>query len=63
MFLDLMLKVYIQTQLFFRRKDGASAIEYVIIVSLVAVVIVGFGTGIGDKISAIFLKIQDGIKT
>ncbi|WP_350615951.1 Flp family type IVb pilin [Pseudomonas sp. HY7a-MNA-CIBAN-0227] len=63
MFLDLMLKVYIQTQLFFRRKDGASAIEYVIIVSLVAVVIIGFGTGIGDKISALLLRVQNGITT
>ena len=61
MFLDLILKMYIQTQLFFRRKDGASAIEYVIIVAIVALVIIGFGTGLGDKIKGVFQKVSDAL--
>ena len=61
MFLDLILKMYIQTQLFFRRKDGASAIEYVIIVAIVAFVIIGFGTGLGDKIKGVFQKVSDAL--
>jgi pilus assembly protein Flp/PilA len=61
MFLDLILKVYIQTQLFFRRRDGASAIEYVIIVAIVALVIIGFGTGLGDKIKGVFQKVSDAL--
>ena len=61
MFLDLILKMYIQTQLFSRRKDGASAIEYVIIVAIVALVIIGFGTGLGDKIKGVFQKVSDAL--
>jgi pilus assembly protein Flp/PilA len=61
MFLDLILKMYIQTQLFFRRRDGASAIEYVIIVAIVALVIIGFGTGLGDKIKGVFQKVSDAL--
>jgi len=59
MILDLFLKFYIHAQLFLRRRDGASAIEYVIIVAIVALVIVGFGSEIGDKIKGIFQKISD----
>ena len=61
MFLDLILKIYIQTQLFFRRKDGASAIEFVLIVAIVALVIIGFGTGLGDKIKGVFQKVSDAL--
>ncbi|MBF6027921.1 Flp family type IVb pilin [Pseudomonas sp. P115] len=61
MFLDLILNMYIQTQLFFRRRDGASAIEYVIIVAIVALVIIGFGTGLGDKIKGVFQQVSDAL--
>lgn len=63
MFLDLMLKIYVQTQLFFKRKDGASGIEYAIIVALVALVIVGAGTGLGTKISTIFTNMSNKMPT
>ncbi|AUG05667.1 Flp family type IVb pilin [Pseudomonas sp. S09G 359] len=63
MFLDLMLKFYVQTQLFFKRKEGASGIEYAIIVALVALVIVGAGTGLGTKISAIFTNMATKMPT
>jgi len=61
MFLDLMLKLYIQTQLFFQRKDGASAIEYVIIVTIVALVILGVGTNLGTKIKNVFNSVAAGL--
>ncbi|AZE52820.1 hypothetical protein C4K03_0636 [Pseudomonas synxantha] len=61
MILDLFLKFYIHAQLFLRRRDGASAIEYVIIVAIVALVIIGFGTGLGDKIEGVFQKVSDAL--
>jgi pilus assembly protein Flp/PilA len=61
MILDLFLKLYIHAQLFLRRRDGASAIEYVIIVAIVALVIIGFGTGLGDKIKGVFQKVSDAL--
>ncbi|MBV4451414.1 MULTISPECIES: Flp family type IVb pilin [Pseudomonas] len=61
MLLDLMLKFYAQAQLFFRRKDGASGIEYAIIVAMVALVIVAAGAGLGDKITSIFDKVSNGM--
>ena len=63
MFLDLMLKLYVQTHLFFQRKEGASGIEYAIIVAMVALVIVGAGAGLGDKIKGIFSSVGDAMKT
>ena len=57
MILDLFLKFYIHAQLFLRRRDGASAIEYVIIVAIVALVIVGVGTGLGEKIKDVLDKV------
>ena len=61
MILDLFLKFYIHALLFLRRRDGASAIEYVIIVAIVALVIIGFGTGLGDKIKGVFQKVSDAL--
>lgn len=63
MILDLFLKFYIRAQLFLRRRDGASAIEYVIIVAIVALVIVGVGTGLGEKIEGVFEKVSEALTT
>lgn len=63
MFLDQMLKLYVQAQLFFNREEGASGIEYAIIVALVALVIVGAGAGLGDKIKSIFDSIATKMTT
>lgn len=63
MFLDLMLKFYVQTQLFLRRKEGASGIEYAIIVALVALVIVGAGSGLGAKVASVFNSIANKMTT
>ena len=63
MFLDLIVKLYVQTQLFFKRSEGASGIEYAIIVALVALVIVGAVTGLGTKISTIFTNMSTKMPT
>lgn len=63
MFLDLMLKVYVQTQTFLQRKDGASGIEYAIIVALVALVIVAAGSGLGAKVASVFNSIANKMTT
>lgn len=61
MFLALMMKLYIQLQLFVQRKEGASAIEYVIIVTIVALVILGVGTNLGTKIMNVFSSVAAGL--
>jgi len=44
-----------------KKQKGASAVEYAILLFLVAIVIVGFGQGIGSKINVIFSQIQSGL--
>lgn len=46
---------------FIRDEEGASAVEYAIILALVAVVIIGFGDTIGNGIRDIFQQIADGL--
>ncbi|MCK9796398.1 pilin [Pseudomonas chlororaphis] len=47
----------LKTRLFFNRTEGASAIEYAIVVAMVAVVVVAFVTPMGDRVLAIFNNI------
>lgn len=47
---------------FFKREDGATAIEYAIIAGLISVVIIGLATSLGTEIKAIFQEILDGLK-
>jgi len=51
MFLDPLL---LRARLFFSDTHGASAIEYAIVVAMVAVVVVVFITPMGDRVLAIF---------
>ncbi|MCU7648948.1 MULTISPECIES: Flp family type IVb pilin [Pseudomonas] len=44
----------LRARLFFDRTEGASAIEYAIVVAMVAVVVVAFVTPLGNKVLAIF---------
>lgn len=39
--------------------EGASGIEYAIVAAMVAVVIAGLSTGIGDDITSVFGKISE----
>lgn len=43
--------------LFFKRDDGASAIEYALLVAMVAVIIVTFVSPVGAQITVVFNKV------
>lgn len=51
-----MILEYLQARarLFLKSEEGASAIEYAIVVAMVAVVVVVFVTPVGNKVLAIF---------
>ena len=61
MVLTLIIKLYVQLQLFFYRKEGATAIEYVILVAIVALVILTAGKTLGTKISGVFTTIGNAL--
>ncbi|KPA95438.1 MULTISPECIES: Flp family type IVb pilin [Pseudomonas] len=63
MILDFITRLYVQVQLFMSRKEGASGIEYAIVAAMVAVVIAGLSTGIGDKIKTVFTNLSSGLGT
>jgi pilus assembly protein Flp/PilA len=50
------------TQRLIKNKDGASAIEYVIVAAMVAVVAIGFVSPIGDALKTKFQEIQNGLE-
>lgn len=54
---DLLLSTLIKIRLFFSRSEAASAIEYVLIVAMVALVVVTFVTPMGTVIKATFNKV------
>ncbi|MGZ0714511.1 Flp family type IVb pilin [Pseudomonas palleroniana] len=58
MILELLVRLHIQLQLLFQRKEGATAIEYLILVAIVALVILAAGTTLGPKITTFFGKIN-----
>ncbi|WP_339448818.1 Flp family type IVb pilin [Pseudomonas sp. EA_5y_Pfl2_R50] len=49
--------VMTRARAFFNDEEGASAIEYAIVVAMVAVVVVAFVTPLGDRVLAIFNNI------
>lgn len=42
--------LFIRIQLFMRRSEGASAIEYALIIAMVALVVIAFVTPLGDAV-------------
>ncbi|AZC22393.1 Flp family type IVb pilin [Pseudomonas sessilinigenes] len=46
--------LWLRARLFFDRTEGASAIEYAIVVAMVAVIVVAFVTPLGNRVLAIF---------
>ena len=70
MMLNTVLKVYVpvqafvahQAKLFLKRTDGASGIEYAIVVVMVAVVIATLSPGVGTAVEGVFTKIKDSLK-
>ncbi|WP_426134719.1 Flp family type IVb pilin [Pseudomonas sp. PWP3-1b2] len=61
MILDFLMKLNVQLQLLFHRKDGATAIEYLILVAIVALVVLAAGTALGPQITAFFERIGDAL--
>ncbi|MDQ0706303.1 pilus assembly protein Flp/PilA [Pseudomonas sp. W3I7] len=61
MILELLIKLHVQLQLLFHRKEGATAIEYLILVAIVALVILAAGTTLGPQITAFFDRIEAAI--
>ena len=47
---------------FFKREDGATAIEYAIIAGLISVVIITAATSLGTEIKTIFQDILEGLQ-
>jgi pilus assembly protein Flp/PilA len=48
---------------FLKNEEGATAIEYGLIASLIAVAIVGVLVTLGPKLSDVFTKVQTSLKT
>lgn len=48
---------------FFKEEDGATAIEYGLIASLIAVAIVTVLLALGPQLQAVFQKVTDNLKT
>lgn len=49
-----LIHLQLKVSSFFKREDGASAIEYAIIAGLIAVVIIAAAGPLGGKIAAVF---------
>ncbi|MGE8176068.1 Flp family type IVb pilin [Pseudomonas fluorescens] len=47
----------LRARLFFKRTEGASAIEYALIVAMVALVLVAFVGPIGDQVLVVFNRV------
>ena len=57
-----MLKTYVRFQNWMAKDEGATAVEYGLMVALIAVVIIGGVTLLGGNISALFVKAAGSIK-
>ncbi|CRM49809.1 Flp pilus assembly protein, pilin Flp [Pseudomonas sp. 31 R 17] len=57
MILNLLMKLCVQLRVLFARKEAATAIEYLILVAIVALVILAAGTTLSPQITALFEKI------
>lgn len=58
---QLYVSVYTRIQSFFKDKEAASAIEYAVIVAMVALVLFAFVTPLGDAIKGKFNEIVTGL--
>lgn len=62
MLLNFVRFLFIRVQLFMRRTEGASAIEYALIVAMVALVILAAGASLGESVGDIFDQVADAMK-
>ena len=51
-----------QVKTFIRNEDGATAIEYALIASLIAVVIITAVQTVGTKVSTVFTEVGNALK-
>ena len=47
---------------FFAREDGQGLVEYALILVLIAIVVIGILTLLGNKVSTVFSNINSGLK-
>lgn len=46
---------------FFRREDGQGLVEYALILVLIAIVVIGILTLLGQRVSTVFSQINSGL--
>ncbi len=47
---------------FFAKEEGQGLVEYALILVLIAIVVIGILTVLGNKVSAVFSNINSGLK-
>lgn len=57
MFLNFIRSLYVRFQLFMSRTEGASAIEYALIIAMVALVVILFVPALGGAVKITFNKV------
>jgi len=57
----MLTKLYVRTRNFIECDEGATAVEYGLMVALIAVVIIGFVAAIGTNLSTVFDTIADAL--
>jgi pilus assembly protein Flp/PilA len=48
---------------FFTKEEGQGLVEYALILVLIAIVVIGILTLLGNKVSQVFSNINDGLST
>ncbi len=48
---------------FFTKEEGQGLVEYALILVLIAIVVIGILTLLGNKVSQVFSEINDGLST
>ncbi len=61
MLLALLLRICAWSMLLLRRRDGATAIEYVILIVVIALVVLAAGKLLGPQIATFFGKVGDAL--
>jgi pilus assembly protein Flp/PilA len=60
--MEMLTKLYVRAQSLMAKEDGATAVEYGLMVALIAVVIIVAVTTLGTNLNAMFEKIAGAIK-
>ncbi|CRM11832.1 hypothetical protein H097_10903 [Pseudomonas sp. FH4] len=61
MLLALLMRICAWSMLFLRRREGATAIEYVILIVVIALVVLAAGKLLGPQITTFFGKVGDAL--